>query len=358
MRVNLLFLFIFIFFIKGFGQDTASDTLGNNVKYAAIPVVFYLPETKLGFGAAGIATFKLKDQGGVKPSQIQFAAVYTLKEQLLIFMPFEIYMHKDRTRFFGEVGYYRYIFNYFGQGTNSKKEDLEVYNADYPRLVVSTTRRISKKWYIGGLYRFDDYRTKDIEPGSNVAQANGAQGGTVSSLGIEMLYDGRNQLFYPTSGSFLNIKVEGGGKWTGATYNYQKIDFDFRNFVSLGKKQVLASNAYFGMSFNNLPFFQQFFFSSGTKVRGFADRRFQDNNILVVQTEYRYPIFKRVGGVAFYGLGTVSDRVDRLFSTTYRHGYGLGLRFILNKRDKINLRLDYAKTNEGGNLYVTVKEAF
>ncbi len=358
MRIYLLSLFIFIFLIKGFSQDSPSDTLGNKVKYAAIPVVFYLPETKLGFGAAGIATFRLRSQMGIKPSQIQFAAVYTLKKQLLIFMPYEVYFDQDKTRLFGEIGYFNYFFNYYGQGVDSKAKDLEIYNANFPRAIVSALRRVSSKWYVGGQYIFDNYNINDVVAGSNVDRARGSSGGVVSSIGAEVLYDGRDQLIYPSKGSFLNVKSEVSSQITGATYQYQKLELDFRNYTSVTKGHIIASNVYMGLSFNEIPFFQQYFISSGTKLRGFNDRRFQDNNMVLFQTEYRYPIYKRLDGVAFYGVGTLNNKVENLLRGPYKQSGGLGLRFLLNKRDLINLRLDYAFTNEGGNFYATVKEAF
>ncbi len=332
--------------------------MGNKVKYAAIPVVFYLPETKLGFGAAGIASFRLKSQQGVKPSQIQFAAVYTLRKQLLIFLPYEVYFDQDKTRLFGEIGYFNYYFNYYGQGVKSKKEDLEIYNANFPRAIVSALRRVSSKWYLGGQYIFDNYNINDVVAGSNVDKARGSSGGVVSSIGAELLYDGRDQLIYPSKGNFLNIKTEVSSAITGATYRYQKMEVDFRNYTSVAKKHIIASNIYMGLSFNEIPFFQQYFLSSGTKLRGFNDRRFQDNNLILFQTEYRYPIYKRLSGAAFYGIGTLNSKLENLLSGRFKQGGGLGLRFLLNTRDLINLRLDYAITSEGGNFYATVKEAF
>ncbi|HMS70340.1 MAG TPA: BamA/TamA family outer membrane protein, partial [Saprospiraceae bacterium] len=270
----------------------------------------------------------------------------------------EVYFDQDKTRLFGEIGYFNYFFNYYGQGVDSKADDLEIYNANFPRAIVSALRRVSSKWYVGGQYIFDNYNINDVVAGSNVDRARGSSGGVVSSIGAEILYDGRDQLIYPSKGSFLNVKSEVSSKITGATYQYQKLELDFRNYTSVTKGHVIASNVYMGLSFNEIPFFQQYFISSGTKLRGFNDRRFQDNNVVLFQTEYRYPIYKRLGGVAFYGVGTLNNKVENLLRGPYKQSGGLGLRFLLNKRDLINLRLDYAFTNEGGNFYATVKEAF
>ena len=81
--------------------------------------------------------------------------------------------------------------------------------------------------------------------------------------------------------------------------------------------------------------------------------------MLVLQTEYRFPIYKRLQGVTFVSSGSVSDQYLDLFSNHYKWSYGAGLRFVLNKKDRIRLRLDYGlTTNEGGAFYITVNEAF
>ncbi len=339
-------------------QDTMSAEQNKPVKLSALPVIFYLPETKLGFGAAGIATIKGRKYEGLKPSQIQFAAVYTLRKQVLIFAPFELYFKKDKLRWMGELGYFKYYYNYFGQGITSGRAAKEVFSADFPKLTSSVSYAVSPHWYLGGLLHLEQFKTKDITSGSNVALAPGSAGGTISTIGLDLLFDSRDQIIFPTKGWFVNLKSEHGGKWTGASYGYNKYELDVRNFTSLHQKLIVASNMVLGATNGDLPFNQQFYYSSGIRLRGFDDRRYQDNNLLLIQYELRGQIYKSLSGVVFHGLGTLSSDVAGLFKNRWVHGYGLGLRYILNKRDHVNLRVDYARTAEGGNFYLTVKEAF
>lgn len=362
---KLVFVVILINFANSIRASELAiplDTTKNNknLKLSALPILFYLPETKLGFGVAGIALFNVKNVGGTKPSQVEFGIAYTLRKQILIFFPFELYTAGDKLRYFGEASYYKYFYNYHGKGIDSKLSDLESYEVSYPRINLSFTRKISKYWYAGAQYKFDDFNIMNIKEDGLLASNNvvGKDGGIVSSVGFDLLYDTRDNLFSPSKGIFINFKSTVDNKIIGATFNYMRGEVDIRYFKSVAPKHVFAFNFFNGFTTGNVPFFQEFFLSNGTKLRGFDDRRYQDRIMAVLQAEYRFPIFKRLSGVVFSGLGTVSENYGDLLKNPYRNSSGIGLRFILNKEEKTTLRLDYARNFEGGNVYVTVKEAF
>jgi len=71
------------------------------------------------------------------------------------------------------------------------------------------------------------------------------------------------------------------------------------------------------------------------------------NRMLVGQAEYRRELFWRVGAVAFAGAGAVAPTSAEFGNTDPEPGGGFGLRFVLAKRNHINLRTDFAR---GANL--------
>ena len=91
---------------------------------------------------------------------------------------------------------------------------------------------------------------------------------------------------------------------------------------------------------------------------GHADRRFIDKNLAVVQAEYRFPIYKRLRGVAFGALGNVGETYGSIVSTDLKLSGGAGLRFQLNKKIMNHLRVDLAASKEGFQFYFTVGESF
>jgi outer membrane protein assembly factor BamA len=359
MKDKVLMVLISLIAFGLSAQDKDSLKESSKFNLTAIPVVYFLPETSWAFGGAGLATFKLDKENGIKPSQFQFLATYTLKDQLLLALPFELYLAGDKVRLFGEFGYYKYYYNYFG-GINSAKTDLENYSVDYPRFVLSVTRELRPKLYIGGQYKLDRFKMKEIatEGALVTNEISGYQGGNISAAGFDILYDSRNSLFSPTNGIFANLKFDYSSSATGASFAYQKVDFDVRYFKKVAQGHVLALNFYTGYGQGDIPVFQKYYMSSALRMRGFADRRFQDDNMAMIQAEYRYTIYKRITGTAFAGTGTVASRYSQVFSNPYKQAFGFGLRYMLNPKDLVNLRIDVAFTEEGSNFYLTVKEAF
>jgi len=116
-----------MFFFAGlvYGQnDTTTYKPKDDLSLSGFPVVFFLPETSLSFGAAGILVFNAGKKKAWRKSQISLGFAYTLKNQILNFVPYELYF-KQNWKLNGEVGYYRYFFNYYGIGSDTQEENLE-----------------------------------------------------------------------------------------------------------------------------------------------------------------------------------------------------------------------------------------
>jgi outer membrane translocation and assembly module TamA len=77
-----------------------------------------------------------------------------------------------------------------------------------------------------------------------------------------------------------------------------------------------------------------------------------------VQAEYRTPLVRRVGAVAFAGAGTVAVDVRGLASDAPVTSAGAGLRFLLRSVERLHLRADYAVGGGARRLHVGVGEAF
>lgn len=138
MSLNTLRLYIIAFSISfslSAQQNTSNDSLVKHLKISAFPVAFYTPETAFGFGGLGIGNFWLKggEDKETRPSSIQLGASYTTKSQVLIYAPFEFYKHDERWRLLGEVGFYKYFYNFYGVGIDAMEEDEETYEVTFPR---------------------------------------------------------------------------------------------------------------------------------------------------------------------------------------------------------------------------------
>ncbi|WP_276167258.1 BamA/TamA family outer membrane protein [Zobellia alginiliquefaciens] len=360
-RIVLLLLFCCCTYVNAqTNTQKNKDSIVDHLKIAAFPVAFYTPETAFGFGGIGIANFWLKNEEiETRPSSVQLGLSYTTKSQFLLYMPFEFYKDDQKWRLLGEFGFYKYFYNFFGVGINSKEEDEETYEVTFPRARLALMHEVIPDFYLGLGYEFDNFRNLKIEEGGTLEASNvpGKRDGTISNVGLQAFYDTRDNIFFPTKGFYIQGNVFTSSKILGSSFSYSKFELDNRFYQKVGKKQVLAANAFVGSSSKNTPFYDLFYLGS-KRTRGINNRRFQDNAELSMALEYRFPIAGRFGAVVFGSTGTVAPALKDTFKSAYKNAGGVGVRYIINKRDGVRIRADYGMSSEGGNFYFTIKEAF
>ncbi|MBG49599.1 MAG: hypothetical protein CML05_15035 [Pseudozobellia sp.] len=362
LKTKLQFLFfISLYSLASFSQgSTANDSLVKNLKISAFPVAFYTPETAFGFGGLGIGNFWLRGESKeTRPSSIQLGLSYTTKNQILAHMPFEFYKDEERWRLLGEVGFYKYFYNFYGVGINTPEENEETYEVTFPRVRLSLLREVVPNLSIGVGYELDGFSNLKIEEGGTLEASDvpGKGDGTVSNVGILAFYDTRDNIFFPTKGFYIQGNFFTSSKLLGSSFNYNKFELDNRFYQKVGKEQVIAANLFLANSSENTPFYDLYYLGS-KRSRGINNRRFQDNAELSFALEYRFPIAGRFGGAAFGSTGTVAPDLGEALSSVYKPAAGIGIRYIINKRDGVRIRADYGMSAEGGNFYFTIKEAF
>jgi len=107
------------------------------------------------------------------------------------------------------------------------------------------------------------------------------------------------------------------------------------------------------------PFHQLGFLGGPRRLRGFYEGRYRDQNAVVLQTEYRLPLFWRLKAALFGGIGSVApEPSDFIHDLHLRSTYGAGLRILLNEDESVHLRLDAGFAKNSSGFYVTIGEAF
>ena len=359
VKSSLLILVFCAYGLNCFGQDvdsTSTDSTNTN-SITAFPLIFYLPETSLSFGALGIATFNIGKEKSWRPSQFQLAFAYTLRKQVLIFTPYELY-YKQKWKMEGELGYYKYFYNYFGVGSDSKKENLEVFDADFPRFINTLSYRITPTNFVGIRTHLDAFKIRNQDSLLLAEAPVGMNGGTIFSAGLTYSLDTRDDIFYPRKGFYVNFISEFTSKRILSDFDYSLFQIGASHYYEFAKNHILASNITTGTLVGDAPFFSYFYMSSSKLARGNADRRFIDKNLAVAQAEYRFPIYKRLRGAAFGALGNVGNSYGSIFTSRPKLSGGAGLRFQLNKKVMNHIRLDVAGSREGVQFYVTFGESF
>jgi outer membrane protein assembly factor BamA len=366
-KIYLLFTFILLlnidsqaFNLDNFPTDT---TKVKRNSFAGFPIVYSTPETSWAFGAIGLYAFRIKGEADAsRPSQVSIAAAYTLNKQVLLFVPFQLFVKDEKYYTYGEVGYYRYNYFYSGIGNDINPADEEVFDVNFPRIKWNALAEVSPNLYAGFRYWYDGYDIVGTKE-NGLIETNkpiGAEGGNVSGVGPMAVFDNRDNIFTTTNGYFIEAASLFAFEGIGSDYKFSKFSLDVRKFFPIGKqkKSVLGLNLYGEFTGGDIPFFQLSYLGGGKRMRGYLEGRYRDKHHAMMQAEYRFPIFWRFGGVVFASTGGVAPQVGGVFNDL-RLAYGGGIRFLLNKEEGANIRIDYgvgAKGNSG--FYLTIGEAF
>ncbi|MGB0839955.1 MAG: BamA/TamA family outer membrane protein [Chitinophagales bacterium] len=344
-------------------KDTTKNPLIQKSSFVALPLAFYTPETRLGGGAALLYVFRFRGQDPEsRPSQVQLGFAYTQEKQSLNYLPFQLFLKEGKYNVYGELGYYRYFFYFYGIG-NDLPDEREIYSVTFPRVRLNVLQQVYPNLYAGFRYYFDNYNITERTAGGLLEQDNilGSNGGRISSLGLVATYDSRNHLFFPTEGWLVEFSALRNGEFLGSDFNFSRLSLDAATYRTNKWDHVIALNAWFNFNFGDVPFNEMAVIGGTKKMRGYFEGRYRDKKVWMLQGEYRWPelIGKRFGIVGFAGLGSVATDFKDFSKNKIHYSYGAGMRFMLSKKEKVNVRIDVGVDEVGDILpYVTVTEAF
>jgi len=106
----------------------------------------------------------------------------------------------------------------------------------------------------------------------------------------------------------------------------------------------------------DVPFFQRPSLGGQNLVRGFRFNRFQDDGSLVLNAEYRYPIWSNFDALLFVDAGQVFPKVSRVAFDRFNWSYGGGLH-MLNEKG-LSFRFEVAGSTDGVRTILTVDPLF
>lgn len=355
IRLTVVFLCL-IATLNGLAQDSIAQPNDKAIVAKVLPLVFYTPETRWGFGGASVFTGKLDSLS--KASQLQLGFAYTQNKQWLFYLPFQLWLKQNKYYVSGELGYYLYSYFFYGIGNNYDASVEELYKVNYPRVRINVQQKINKTTYFGIATSFDNWDIVETKKNGLLDAKNivGNNGGLVFYAGPILTIDKRDQLFFPRAGYRFQ---------TSLVYNSPLIsDFEFTRFSAewTGYKSintnVLAVNAGFEIGVGSMPFNELGMLGGTKRLRGIYLGRFRDKSVMFSQAEFRTFTWNRFGGVVFGGFGLVGSNMDDLAMNNSRTTYGAGLRYVLDTKNHINIRFDAGFGEGSTGFYITVGEAF
>jgi hypothetical protein len=328
-----------------------------------IPAAYYTPETGFAGGALGVMGFNWKnDTLNARISNITLGFSITVKNQLLFYLPFNLILKNDNIRLNGEIGYYKYTYFFYGIGnvSGSHEDKEESFRVSFPRLRLTALKKISPNLFIGFRGAFDSYSDLRLNENSKIEadSINGIRLGNNLGFGPAILYDTRSSIFYPRKGILIDINNTNDLGHFVSDYAFSRLLVDASFFVSPFKKSVIGYNLYYQQNTGNVPFYHLSMLGGSKKLRGQFEGEFREKYAWQTQIEWRQEFLKNWGAAAFLGVGWIAPSWNSLQIKNQHVGYGVGLRYKMNKKDHINIRLDVGFGNGKAYPYITIGEAF
>jgi outer membrane protein assembly factor BamA len=236
----------------------------------------------------------------------------------------------------------------------------EDYSYRSMKLKCSLRERIRPSLYIGVQYDYENFKITEMKPGGILDSGDfvGKEGGTLSGLGILLVQDSRDNIFFPTTGTLLNAQASLFRRAIGSDYDFQKVNFDFRQYIMVFSKHVLAFQESVNLTSGSVPFPWLSMLGGPSAMRGYIQGRYRDKHSIFFQTEYRVPLFWRLSTAGFVGYGDVADKLNRFRLIDFKLAGGFGIRYQANRESGTNVRLDFGFARGSFGVYAMINEAF
>jgi outer membrane protein assembly factor BamA len=247
--------------------------------------------------------------------------------------------------------------NYYGSGADSNREGRSDYRLEDTAFDAALSVRVAPKLTAGATA---GYLLNNIGPGTNTrfvssekiyANTEGIQDqANFSRMSVFAQYDTRDYAPGPRSGGNYFVQYGTYNDRTFGRADFQRLDVEAQQYVPFfNKRRVIAMRAKTAMTFSDskqaIPFYMQPTLGGQDDLRGFRPFRFRDNNLLLMNTEYRWEVFSGLDMAVFGDAGKVFARKAQFNLKDLETSAGFGFRF--NARNNVFLRLDVGFSHEG-----------
>ncbi len=353
MRAGLLVFFLLLTTLPVFAQKITRVPVVDSVdiphapppanNFLSFPFAVRSIETNWGFGGIAARFFKAgKKDSSIRTSDVNVLGLYTLRKQLILVLNSTIFFPKeDRIARF-QASYSYYPDDFWGLGDHTPFTNEEGFGQKQFFINPQFLQRVRGSMYLGATYEFQHTGPVSYTPGGLLDQENisGRYGGNTSGIGPILSWDTRNNAYSPDHGFFAELQYVWFPSFLGSDFKFQFFSADVRKYIALSPKSVLALQGILDLTMGNTPFRKLQELGGTDMMRGYYGGRFTDKCLTAYQAEYRRLLFWRIGMVAFTAIGEVAHTPGQFELDGLHYTYGGGLRFMLSKEEKLNLRLD------------------
>jgi hypothetical protein len=337
-----------------------TDSSGSSASIHGFPYVYYTPETDWAFGGTAVVTFRLDSGVALSPSSVALDAYYTVGRQYRFTVAPELYLHENRLLVSCSMEFGRIADKFWGIGPRTPDSDSTEFVKRLVRFQARVLMVLSGPLKAGVILEYE--RTSMLDTGLNLilqaGSVEGRAGAVASGAGMLLTWDTRDNLFFPTAGSFHQIECTAFAPAFGGDHAFQRSLLDLRGYYSPGSGHIVGVQCSGIAISGTAPFTRLAPLGGDMIMRGYFTGRYRDRVLLAAQVEYRNMFLSRFGAVVFAGAGDVASSFSAFHLKDIKPTWGGGLRFMLDPEERLTVRADFGIGRGSDGIYLAIKEAF
>jgi outer membrane protein assembly factor BamA len=348
------------------GSDDSVDAppvkTGKRGAFLAVPIPRVDPA--LGNGLLGVAAYIFKlnpaDQES-PPSVLGAGALWMDGGSVGAGIGGKLYMKEDRYRITGGALYADLHYDLVVNSTVTGEVSMPIAQTATGGLIHAQFR-ISPNSYMGARLQLGKLLTelRSGDAGQAPIEIRDQLGLDirVNSLGPSFAYDTRDSNYYPRAGVAFDAGIDVYFNDLGSDISFNHYEANYRHYQTVREHDVLAWQAYVCAAGGEPPFFLQCQVGPNSLLRGYSFGVHRGDAMAAAQVEYRWQLHPRWIVAAFAGAAQVAPRFHEFSLDSTLLAGGAGVRFVVEPKNGVTLRLDYGVGEDEGAVYVSVGEAF
>jgi outer membrane protein assembly factor BamA len=275
-------------------------------------------------------------------------------------------------------GGYRVTANedFFGIGNDSSRDDRTNFRHEELGGCLTAGAALTR-WF---RMRFHaDYTDHVIEDGEGTSDSTldkfdsesvpGLEGAALLCLGGSIALDSRDNDFSPSRGGLFEFTTTAFNQVNGDEYGFMRYTLKLSHYLTLFRVGRVLAVQLTGEINTRLtddkttPFFERADLGGATSLRGYSTGRFRGKDLIMLNVEYRYPIWESerdrrgaMDAVIFTDIGRVFGDLKEDTFKDYKVSYGFGIR--ARTIDGFLFRAEIARSSEETNLMLKFEPIF
>lgn len=268
------------------------------------------------------------------------------------------YLMSDKQSIEAQFGYEKSFQNYYGFGDLGEDSVVAKFTSIDVPCNIKYSLMVFPRLSFSPLYDFHYQGFQDVKYQRDTDDPMDESDTYSSGIGFEMSYKTTNPGMYKHSGYRIGWGSTYYSPHLQSSNKFELSGVSFRSYLSLPGETVLGFQFRAERATGDVPIFYLPAIGGSKLLRGFDDGKYRAKNSIVGQTEFRFPIWWRLGGTVFVGAGEVADHYNE-FDNDIKVAGGIGMRLMVQKKKKINVRFDFTYNSDGESMkYIKIQEAF